>query len=209
MFCARQLPGVAVCWFFNRRSSGRPIIICNAHCEALESLRNYWIEKENELILIDLFKDNKSVNRSKSRIGMCCWGVLRVGMKSCAIDFVCRFLTHTSFFFPLQSGYVVYSVLPFPSFRLFFRPFLLSGRDLHERRLSDEDTHPHRRPSDHWYSESTSVEDWRKRWLLILQIILSCCTISSTLMVHLHLTILHDIQTQTTAAPSLQLITGE
>jgi len=39
--------------------------------------------------------------------------------------------------------------------------------------------------------------------------VLTCCTISSTLVVHLHLTILHDIQTQTTAVSLLQLVTGK
>ena len=37
----------------------------------------------------------------------------------------------------------------------------------------------------------------------------TCCTTSSTSMVHLHLTILHHIQTQTTAVSLLQLITGK
>ena len=38
---------------------------------------------------------------------------------------------------------------------------------------------------------------------------MTCCTTSSTSIVHLHLTIRHHIQTQTTAVSLLQLITGK
>ena len=37
---------------------------------------------------------------------------------------------------------------------------------------------------------------------------LTCCTISSTLILHLHLTILHDVRTQTTTVSLLQLVSG-
>jgi len=39
--------------------------------------------------------------------------------------------------------------------------------------------------------------------------VLTCCTISSTLLLHLHLTILHNIQTQTTTVSLLQLVNGQ
>ena len=45
--------------------------------------------------------------------------------------------------------------------------------------------------------------------LQYLQMVLTCCTISSTLILHLHPTILHNIQTQTTAVSLLQLVNGE
>ena len=43
----------------------------------------------------------------------------------------------------------------------------------------------------------------------VCQTVLTCCTISSTSVVHLLLTILHDIQTQTIAVSLLQLVTGK
>jgi len=48
-----------------------------------------------------------------------------------------------------------------------------------------------------------------RQTMSVCQTVLTCCTISSTLMVHLHLTILHNIQTQTTTVSLLQLVTGK
>jgi len=44
---------------------------------------------------------------------------------------------------------------------------------------------------------------------VFVQMTMKCCITSSTSMVHLHLTILRHIQTQTTAVSLLQLITGK
>jgi len=45
--------------------------------------------------------------------------------------------------------------------------------------------------------------------LFVPQMALTCCTISSTLILHLHPTILHNIQTQPTAVSLLQLVNGK
>jgi len=45
--------------------------------------------------------------------------------------------------------------------------------------------------------------------MVVCQTVLTCYTISSTSLVHLRLTILHNIQTQTTVVLSLQLVTGK
>jgi len=44
---------------------------------------------------------------------------------------------------------------------------------------------------------------------VVLQTVLTCCTISSTSVLHLHLIILHGFPTQPTTVPSLQLVSGE
>jgi len=52
--------------------------------------------------------------------------------------------------------------------------------------------------------------NWRwRRNIAVFQMVLTCCTISSTLILHLHPTILHNVQTQTTAVSLLQLVNGE